>query len=86
MGNRHPSWEELLVVPIGVTIFFRVKHTLSHKLASQAELSKMFRKGSALQEEAGKHVLHLLQEKCGSREHITLLSVGLAPITMVTPI
>jgi hypothetical protein len=42
MGNRHPAWEELLVVHIGVTIFFRVKHTLSHKLASQAELSKMY--------------------------------------------
>jgi hypothetical protein len=67
MGNRHPAWEELLVVHIGVTIFFRVKHTLSHKLASQAELSKMYRKDSALQEEAGKHVLHLLQEKCSSR-------------------
>ena len=53
---------------IGVTILFRVKHTLSRNLASQADLSKVLPKSSALQEGARKHVVHRLQE--GARKHV----------------
>jgi hypothetical protein len=66
-GGRHTlrlrQGEHML---IGVTILFRVKHTLSRNLASQADLSKVLRKSSALQEGARKHVVHRLQERHGS--------------------
>jgi hypothetical protein len=51
---------------IGVTILFRVKHTLSRNLASQADLSKVLPKSSALQEGARKHVVHRIAYRKGT--------------------